>query len=72
VKLLGIRKHPDHALLWPGKIVAVFFDPPMKYVLVYEKVGDQIVAFAWPKSLDEALARSLIPTLTKALKSSDN
>ncbi len=44
----------------------------MKYVLVYDRIDDVIVPFEWPKSLDEATARSLIPALTRALASVDN
>lgn len=70
--LLDVCIRPGHALIWPGKIVAVFSHPPMKYVLVYDRIDDVIVPFEWPKSLDEATARSLIPALTRALASVDN
>lgn len=71
-ELLSAHVRSDHALMWPGKIVGVFSHPPMKYVLVYERIDGVIVPDEWPKSLDEAVARSLIPMLTQALASSDN
>ena len=70
--LLDAHTRSDRALIWPGKIIAVFSHPPMKYILVYDRIDGRIVPCEWPKSLDEATARALIPTLTRALASSDN
>ncbi len=71
-ELLSVHVRSDRALMWPGKIIAVFSHPPMKYVLVYDRIDGVIAPDEWPKSLDEATARSLIPTLTRALASVDN
>lgn len=70
--LLDARVQPDHAPVWPGKILAIFKRYPMTFLIVYERVSGRIVPFAWPKSLDQATARSLMPTLTHALPPSDN
>ena len=54
--LVDAHCQPDHVLMWPGRMIAVFKCPPMTYIVVY---GDDAKPFAWPKSLDEDTVTAL-------------
>lgn len=54
-ELLDVRLQPDHAPKWAGLTIAVFSHPPMKYLFVY----DGVEPYAWPSSLNEAMATAL-------------
>ncbi len=63
--LVNARRQPDHVLMWPGKMIAVFKCPPMTYIVVY---GDDAKPFAWPKSLDEDTVTALGQLFVDRLK----
>lgn len=63
--LLAAKRHPEHARMWPGKLIGVFARKPMKYVVVF---NEDKTPELWPKSLTEGEATALVDLLPQSVK----